>query len=172
MAKNFEQLACKDATKDLVLIVRECHVLGALTKGTSKDLRKKCMLYLAGKDMAEVEDIRVDRNIVRILFKGAKTWTRYQSTPTIRNLVQTNDRTIVKGLRKMGATVTWPKDGIPAVLKVPRKAISLEHMRSAEFKDKRKASLERRKGQPKRSHNPPDALTLQGIRNGRGLGLG
>jgi|SRR5215813_2745696 len=161
MARPFQD--CMDATEPLEIRCFECHILGGKKKN-----RRECMLALAGKDDKRIEDIVIDRNIIKVKLKGSKTWTRYQSSPTTRNLVAAYDRSMVQALHKLGG-LTIPEDGLAIVFYPPRGAISLKKLRSAEFRNTRNKSRRDRKGQPKRPHRAPDTLTLQDVRNGAGF---
>lgn len=149
-----------DATEELPFVLYERYFL----EGNPRD-PEWCAVALALRAQKKVKAIRVYRNIVKVLFADSDVWIRYQSTPKIRKTIITFDRETLQHFHKLGV-LTFPSEGIPVVLKVPRKAISLEYQRGEGFKAKRKESFERRKDQPKRPHSIPDPKTLEGIRHG------
>jgi hypothetical protein len=158
----------EDATEELAVYVKGCHILD----GRRKD-RRRCMIARSAlmSSTLGVVDIRVDRNIIKVLFADSPVWRRYQATPTMRQMVAAYDRATVQALHKLGA-LNIPEEGIRMVMRPPRAAISLKRMRSAAFKAMRKESARRRKGKTPRPHRRPDTLTLEDIRTGQGLGVG
>lgn len=153
-----------DATKSLELSLCTRHVLGAKRKD-----RKSCAIARCGLEQGNIDDISVDRNVVKVKFKGDAHWTRYQATPTVKAFVAAFDRRTVYQLHSLGM-LHIPEEGVKIVLAVPRKAISLAHLRSAKMKETRKKSAEKRKAKSaSRPHKAPASVSLEEVRLGQGF---
>jgi hypothetical protein len=151
-----------DAKEPLTITIQACHIVG----GKRKD-QKDCMLAKYFKQDLQVEEVHVHRNTVWVRFKGNKLMTRYQSTPTARTAIASFDKTLQKAVK--AGLIKLPEGGIEITLRPPRKATSLEHLRSDKMKAIRAASAKRRAAKAEsRPHNVPDALTLEGVRISQG----
>lgn len=150
-----------DAKEPITIHIKQCHIDGAKRRDP-----KNCMLARALKQEFEIDEAAVHRNVVWIKFKGDSHITRYQSSPATRTAVAAFDKTLQKAI-SLGM-VQLPKDGMQAILRVPRKAISIAKLRSKKMKDIRNASAKRRAGSKKRAYKLPDSLTLEGVRASQG----
>lgn len=150
-----------DAKEPITIRIKQCHL-----DGSKKRDPKNCMLARALKQELEVEEAAVHRNVVWVKFKGDDHITRYSSAPATRTAIASFDKTLQKAV-KLGM-VQVPTDGMEAVLRVPRPAISIRKLRSKKMKAIRKASAIRRAGSKKRAYKVPDSLTLEGVRTSQG----
>lgn len=153
-----------DAKEPITIHIKQCHLDGSRRRDP-----QNCMLARALKEELQVEEAAVHRNIVWVKFKGDDHITRYQSAPATRTAVAAFDKTLQKAV-KLGM-VQVPKDGMAAVLRPPRSAISMHKLRSKKMKAIRKASAKRREGKVKRAYRAPDSLTLEGVRSSQGYRL-
>lgn len=146
-----------DAKIPFSVKIKKLHCCRAIAKNAFH-----CVEVNALMDLPEVVDAQIHRGIAVIWFKNQKRPTRYQLSRRAYELLKVNDL-----IGSKAAVWKWVQDnGDVITFDPPRRAIQLEYLRSPTMKLKRKESVERRRGQPKRPHRTPKPT---GLRNGQGV---
>jgi hypothetical protein len=170
MPTKSKSLDLVDAKRPYKYTISKDHLWGTFSK--AKQPLSLCINERAILDDDRILDVKFDRTVVQVIFKGAPhVAQRFIPDQDGHTIAEINDKLGKKGLRRF-----FKERGdkpIEAWLLKPRRTRSLEYLRSDEMKAIRKKSQEKRakeraEGDPKGDYTPP---SKKGFRNGSGQGL-